>query len=98
MKAPRPLWPRPCLPSSSPCPTCRPRLHLPDHPVPDAVNLFPVLAVSDQVEIVAEAYGLRQPLQNVDAEALAAPLFWAGGVRRRAAGSEQAWGRWEPQP
>lgn len=72
--------------------------HLADHAVPDAVDLLPVLAVGDQVEVVAEADGLRQPLQNVDAEALAAPLFRAGGVRRRAAGSEQAWGCWGPPP
>jgi hypothetical protein len=68
--------------------------HLPDHAVPDAVDLLPVLAVGDQVEVVAEADGVCQPLENVDAEALAAPLLRAGGIRGRAAGSEQAWGSW----
>lgn len=99
-------WPRPSTqraPAAWPCPSPPPSPpsgggapHLADHAVPDAIDLLPVLAVGDQVEVVAEADGLRQPLQNVDAEALAAPLFRAGGVRRRAAGSEQAWGCWGP--
>lgn len=55
-----------------------------------------MLAVRDQVEVVAEPDGVRQPLQNVDAETLATPLLRAGGVRRRAAGSDQAWGGWGP--
>lgn len=80
--------PRPGPGSASHLPRLGPRPpHLPDHAVPDAVDLFAVLAVGDQVEVVAEANGLRQPLQNVDAEALAAALFRAGGIGRRAAGA-----------
>lgn len=86
----------PPRPSTAPSCPCLP--HLPYHAIPHAIDLFPMLAIGDQVEVVAEANGLRQPLQNVDAEALAASFFWAGGVQRRAAGSEQAWGRWGPPP
>lgn len=49
-----------------------------------------MLAVGDQVEVIAETDGVRQPLQNVNAETLTASLFRAGSIRRRAAGSDQA--------
>lgn len=49
-----------------------------------------MLAVGNQVEVIAETDGVRQPLQNINAETLAASLLRAGSVRRRAAGSDQA--------
>lgn len=74
----------------------RPASYLTNHAVPDSIDLLAMLAIGDQVEVIAKANGVRQPLQNVNAEALAAPLLRAGSVRRRAAGSEQAWRGWGP--
>lgn len=64
--------------------------YLTNHAIPDTIDLLAMLAVGDQVEVIAETDGVRQPLQNVNAETLAAPLLRAGSVRRRAAGSDQA--------
>lgn len=52
---------------------------LSDHAVPNAVDLLPVLPVGDEVKVVGEADDLGQPLEDVDAEALAA-LFHGGGA------------------
>lgn len=46
-----------------------------------------MLAVGNQVEVIAETDGVRQPLQNINAETLAASLLRAGSVRRRAVGT-----------
>ena len=48
---------------------------LPHHAVPDAVDLLAVFAIGQQVEVVGEGDGARQPLQQVDAETLAAALL-----------------------
>lgn len=48
--------------------------YLADHAVPHVVDLFAVLAVCDQVEVVGELDVPGYLLQNVDAEALAALL------------------------
>lgn len=54
--------------------------HLSDHPVPDASDQLPVLAVGDQVEVVGKLDVAGQLLQDVDAEAFAAELGVGLGV------------------
>ena len=41
------------------------------HSVPDVVNLFPVLPIGHQVEVVGELHSPGQLLQDVNAEPLA---------------------------
>lgn len=44
------------------------------HSIPHVVNLFPVLPIGHQVEVVGELHSPGQLLQDVDAEPLAALL------------------------
>lgn len=48
--------------------------YLSDHAVPHVVDLFAVLSICDQVEVVGELDIPRYLLQNINAEALAALL------------------------
>lgn len=48
--------------------------YLSDHAIPHIVDLLPVFAVCDQVQVVSELDVPRYLLQNVDAETLAALL------------------------
>lgn len=68
LRRPDPKWPA----SRRGTRTC-----LSDHAVPNAVDFLAVLPVGDEVKVVGEAHDLGQPLQDVDAEALAA-LFHGG--------------------
>lgn len=47
-------------------------LYLPHHAIPHAVNLFSMLSIGDQIEVISEAHNLGQTLEDVNAEALAA--------------------------
>jgi hypothetical protein len=44
------------------------------HSIPHIVNLFPMLPIGHQVEVIGELYSSGQFLKDVDAEPLAALL------------------------